>query len=188
MPPRAGIEQHRGDREIEFGARPRGGRGPGRLPGALGPQVARADHEMAPARVERHVHVGVVDADQLGDDLRGGRKAFDVDGEMLEPPRSPATSISCARSRTAAADSSERAASASPNQNSSILRPTVAFSSSAVGAWARNSRRPSSPPSRPWRRRGSVRRGSARARRSRCRSRSAHRASCSTSTRSGRSW
>ncbi len=53
-----------------------------RLRRALGPQIARADDKMAPARVERHLQVGIVDADQLGDDVRRHTEAFEIDGEM----------------------------------------------------------------------------------------------------------
>ena len=37
---------------------------------------------MPPARVERHVQVGIVDADQLGDDVRRHAEAFEIDGEV----------------------------------------------------------------------------------------------------------
>ncbi len=55
---------------------------------------------------------------------------------MLEPVFEPRDQHFMRAFANGGAESSERAASASPNQNSSILRPTVAFSSSAVGAWA----------------------------------------------------
>ena len=40
--------------------------------------------KMAPARVERHLQVGIVDADQLGDDVRRHTEAFEIDSEVRE--------------------------------------------------------------------------------------------------------
>src|SRR5438874_10914981 len=39
---------------------------------------------MAPARVKRYIQVGIVDAAQLGDDLRGDAQTLHVDREMLK--------------------------------------------------------------------------------------------------------
>jgi len=44
---------------------------------------------MAPARMERHVAVGIIDADQFGNDLCGNAEALDIDGEMRKLAAQP---------------------------------------------------------------------------------------------------
>ena len=110
---RTGIEQHRDDREVEGGARLRRGIVPARALGELGPQVAAVDDEMPPARVERHRQRRIVLADHRRDEVGRRRQTIEIDVKWRSLPANPAASISCARSRTAAAVKSERAATRS---------------------------------------------------------------------------
>ena len=80
----AGVEQHRDDGEIEFGAGARFGVGPARLARDLRPEIAPAKHEMPPARVQRHLQVRIILADDVGDEIRSRRKPVDVDAEVRQ--------------------------------------------------------------------------------------------------------
>jgi hypothetical protein len=85
----AGVEQHRHGGEVECRARAGGRIAPRRSGGALAPQVAPANDEMAPAGVERHGEIGIICPHHVGDDDRGGGEPIDVDGEMVEAPVEP---------------------------------------------------------------------------------------------------
>ena len=176
--PGAGIEQHADDGEVECGARALGRVAPRRGAVDRGPAIVAADHEMPPARMERHVERGIGLARRRDDEV-GGR---------VEPRQDRCGNAAARpRARSPAADARARA----PPRRSkakgcrrlglhertsglewiSTCRASGRRCPSGPAAWAlaaRNSRRPSWPRSPPARRPGPARRGSAPARRSRC--------------------
>ncbi len=85
----AGVEQYRYDGEIEFGACARPRVRPFCFLRNLGPQIAAAEDEMAPACVQRHQQVGIIIADDIGDEARDRRQAREIDGEMRELAADP---------------------------------------------------------------------------------------------------
>ena len=126
--PGAGVEQHREDGEVEGGA------------GALGRAALRqcrgSGDEVPPAGMEGNVEVGKCSRVTVGDEIGGGVEAVEIDRPAFDLPASARSSISCARSRTAAALSRSLqgfVALPASGQKLPRSRPTVFLSSSALG-------------------------------------------------------
>ena len=100
--PGAGVEQHRDDGQVEAARARAAASAKSACRGDLRPEVAAAEHEMPPARVERDVEVRIVRADHRGDSVGAAVKPRHRSTRNARARRrSPSASISCARSRTA---------------------------------------------------------------------------------------
>ncbi|CCD99338.1 hypothetical protein BRAS3809_2590011 [Bradyrhizobium sp. STM 3809] len=81
----AGIEQHAGDRKVELGPRSRGCIRPGRLRRDRSPAVDAADHEVPPARVERHLAARIRRVGHVAHEIGDGIELGEIDAEMRQP-------------------------------------------------------------------------------------------------------
>jgi len=85
----AGIEQHADDGQIELGTRPRHRIGPARGRRDCRPAVLAVDHEVAPARMKRHLAERIRPTHRGQHEVDRGIEPRQVNPEMWQPVLEP---------------------------------------------------------------------------------------------------